>query len=106
MFSVYDRCKNIIFKNDDGTLSCDEYSEIQDFDEYIIINTAVTLGNIERGWCGDVTFRLAGYDVDGKFENGYDAFEDITLKNVLCSAKTFNHYADSAVMFNYKFLKY
>lgn len=49
MFNVYDHCSKIIL--DDGRISINfEYiSEIQDFDDYIIIKTPVTIVDIVAG---------------------------------------------------------
>jgi hypothetical protein len=106
MFSVYDRCKNIIFNDGKTVINFNSPYELQDFDDYIIIKTAVTIENVDRGWRGDVTFSFAGYDVNGSFENGHSAFENVTLKDMLCSARIFNQYDNEAVTWEYKLLKY
>lgn len=106
MFSVYDRCKNIIFNDGKAVINFAFYYELQDFDDYIIIKTCVTISNIDRGWRGDVTFSFAGRDIDDSFENDFTAFEDVTLKDMLCSARIFHQYENEAVNWEYKFLKY
>ena len=106
MFSIYDRCKNIIFNDGETAINFNFPYELQDFDDYIIIKTAVTIENIDRGWRGDVTFSFAGYDINNSFENGFTTFEDVTLKDMLCSARIFNQCNNEAVTWEYKFLKY
>ena len=106
MFNIYDRCETIVFNDGENTINFNFPYEIYDFDDYMIIKTSVTISNIDRGWRGNVTFSFVGYDIGGSFDNGHTAFENVTLKDMLCSARTFSQYNDEAVMWEYKLLKY
>lgn len=102
MFNVYDHCSKIIL--DDGRISINfEYiSKIQDFDDYIIIKTPVTIIDVDRGWRGDLTFWLGGWNMSDDGEVN----DCVTLKDVLCSARKFNLDEGVPVTWEYKFLKY
>lgn len=105
MLSIYD-IVNIVFDDGENTIDFIYCDEIHDYDDYIIVQTAVTIGSIDRGWKGNMTFYFKGFNVDGSFANDHDAFEDTTLKNVLCSARTFTKGNDLPITWEYKFLKY
>ena len=104
MANIYD-IVNIVFDDEENTINFKYCDEIHDFDDYIIVRTAVTIGSIDRGWKGNMSFYFKGFDVNGSF-NGHDVFENTTMKNVLCSARTFTKDVNSPIMWEYKFLKY
>lgn len=105
MFNVYDRY-SLTFNDDEKAIVLEFISEIQDFNDYIIIKTPVTIGDIRRGWTGDITFNLSGFDVEKSFSDEDRVKENFTLKDALCSARTFEAGSDFAPMWQYKFMKY
>ena len=104
MFQVYDKCTVIEFNNYVSGIDFDKYSSIDEYDDEIIITTSVTIGDIDRGWCGDITFFFAGYDLEGSFSE-YDAHCSKTIKDVLCRSKKFNQMDSHGVEWTYTFLK-
>lgn len=104
MFNVYDKCSSIFLNDGRVSIKFEYTSDIQDFDDYIVIKTPVTIADVDRGWRGDLTFWFSGYDVKDEDE---DEVTDYTiLKDVLCSARKFNLDDDAPVVWEYKFLKH
>ena len=57
MFNVYNKV-NVILDDGNHLVEFKYLHGIQDFDDYIILETDVVIGNIERGWVGNLTFRF------------------------------------------------
>ena len=68
MFNIYDRY-SLAFNDGEKIFNFDIIQEIQDFDDYIIIKTPVTIGDIKRGWVGDITFNLSGFNMEKGFSD-------------------------------------
>lgn len=105
MFNIYDRY-SLKFNDGEKIIVFEFVGELQDFDDYIIIETPVTIGDIKRGWVGDITFNLSGFDTEKGFSDEDRVKENFTLKDVLCSARTFEAGSDFSPMWKYKFMKY
>lgn len=105
MTEYYDRCKSITFDDGICKIEFQFVDEVDDYDDYIIVESHVLIDNIDRGWRGDIAFNMVGTDLASK---NYD--EKIhchtILKDVLCSARTFKSTYDMGVTWYYKFLKY
>ena len=104
MFNVYDKV-NVILNDGNNVIEFKYLHGIQDFDDYIILETDVVIGNIERGWVGNLTFQFKGSDLE-RPSTGGTVRETKTLTNVLCSARTCEYNCDYVVTWKYKFLKY
>ena len=102
MFNIYDKCSRILLNDGGVNIEFQYISEIQDFDDYIIIKTPVTIADVDRGWRGDLTFWFSGYEVSNQDE----VTDCTTPKDVLCSARKFNVYSAEPVAWEYVFLKY
>ena len=104
MFNVYNKV-NVILDNGNHLVEFKYLHGIQDFDDYIILGTDVVIGNIERGWVGNLTFQFKGSDLEHP-STGSTVRETKMLTNVLCSARTCEYDCDHVVTWKYKFLKY
>ena len=104
MFNVYDKV-NVILNDGNNVIEFKYLHGIQDFDDYIILETDVVIGNIERGWVGNLTFRFHGSDLEHPI-TGDTVRATKTLTDVLCSARTCEYDCDHVVTWKYKFLKY
>ena len=102
MFNVYDKCSSFFLNDGRVSIKFEYISDIQEFDDYIIIKTPVTIADVDRGWRGDLTFWFSGWDVREQDE----VTDRTTLKDVLCSARKFNLDDGGPVAWEYKFLKY
>lgn len=105
MFNVYDRY-SLVFDDGDKSIVFEFIGELHDFDDYITIESPVTIGDIKRGWVGDVTFNLSGFDAEGCFGEEDRVKESFTLKDMLCSARTLEVADRFSPMWQYKFMKY
>lgn len=105
MFNIYDKY-SLIFNDGEKIFNFDIIQEIQDFDDYIIIKTPVTIGDIKRGWVGDITFNLSGFNMEKGFSDEERVGENFTLKDTLCSARTLELGAEFSPTWQYKFNKY
>lgn len=105
MFNVYDKY-SLVFDNGDKSIVFEFMGELRDFDDYIIIETPVPIGDIKRGWLGDITFNLSGFDAERGFGEEDRVKESFTLKDMLCSARTLEVADRFSPMWRYKFNKY
>ena len=105
MFNIYNKV-NVILDDGNHLVEFKYLYGIQDFDDYIILETDVVSGNIERGWVGNLTFRFQGSDLEHPITGG-TVRETKTLTNVLCSARTCEYDDNHGIVaWKYKFLKY
>lgn len=102
MFNVYDKCSSFFLNDGRVSIKFEYISDIQEFDDYIIIKTPVTIADVDRGWRGDLTFWLRGWNTSDDGEVN----DCVTLKDVLCSARNLNLDEGAPVVWEYKFLKY
>lgn len=103
MFNCYDVCAVMVLDDGMDKIKFEYVYEVSDFDDYIEVETGVVIGDVGRGWIGDITFYMTGFDVNDLNERVEDS---MTLKNVLCSARTFESHQGHATLWKYKFLKY
>lgn len=101
MFNIYDK-NTVFFSNKDKTVAIPFRVDIEDYEDYIAIETQVSLGDITRGWVGDITIKLSGSDLtlDCNVE------EDVTYKDMLCIRRIFNQYSGDVTTWKYMFYKY
>ena len=105
MFKVLDDPIEIVFANDAESIKFQQYYEINEYDDSVVISTSVVIGDINRGWCGDISFHFKGYNLEGKFEQ-HDASDSKIIKDVLCRSRTFEKRNGYAIIWTYTFLKY
>ena len=102
MFNVYDK-NTVFFSNKDKTIVLPFRVDIEDYEDYITIETQISLDEITRGWLGDITIKLSGCEfltLDGNTE------EDVVYKDVLCIRRIFNQYSGDVTTWKYMFMKY
>lgn len=105
MFNIYDKCESIDFKcyRNENWIHFPYMAEISDNDDSLTISTAVVMDDIDRGWIGDITFNLSGFDLS---DNEHTAFRKVKFMDVLCIRRTFNKHHDETAIWEYTFLKY
>lgn len=110
MFNVYEKCESIDFKGsrNEDWIHFPYFADIEDDEDSLTISTQVVIDYIDRGWVGDITFNLKGFDLSKEWtlDNNYTAFNKVKLRDVLCIRKTFNTRQNEAHIWKYTFLKY
>ena len=102
MFNIYNT-NTIFFSDKDKTVALPFKVDIEDYEDYITIETQISLDGIARGWIGDITIRLYGCNyltLDDSAE------EDVVYKDMLCVRRIFNQYGGDVTTWKYMFMKY
>lgn len=102
MAKIYDKVPLILFNNGTKTIEYKCGADICEFDDSIELETSFQI-DIDRGWIGNITFNLAGYEIEGAQEEVSDV---IHLYNVLCIRRTIWKYNEDCIIWKYQFLKY
>lgn len=106
MFNIYDKTKNIIFMNNDRSISFPHPVNLADYEDYFIIETQISLGDITRGWVGDVKITLSGIDCCQLNNPQERVEEEIVYKDALCCRRIFDMDDDTVAIWKYTFNKY
>lgn len=106
MFNIYDKTKNIIFTNNNSSISFPYLVDLVDYEDYFIIETQISLGGIARGWVGDVKIILSGIDYYQINSPQERVEEEIIYKDVLCCRRIFDLNTDNVATWKYTFNKY
>lgn len=110
MFGFYDTCESVDFKGsrNEHWTHFPYLADIEDDEDSLTISTEVVIDYIDRGWIGDVTFNLKGYDlgVEWSSDQEYTAFQKVKLNDVLCIRRTFSKCKKETGVWKYTFLKY
>lgn len=106
MANLYDVC-NLVFENDTHRVEHNYRTNIQDFEDYIEIETELVFDIIDRGWIGNITFNFDGYDVkNAGYNDEHRLHMHVMLKDLLCARRTFYKDGPNIVRWKYVFLKY
>jgi len=107
MLNVYDRIKEIVFDNGINIICGQWPVEIKDYEDYFIIETQAEIGDISRGWLGNVKFILTGNSFDEtSCMSEKSVSKKVEYKDVLCVRCTFDLISDCVVSWQYTFNKY
>lgn len=102
MFSIYDRTV-AFFDNGIDEIEYPYIEDLDDYDDYLIITSTISIPGMKRGWTGDIIFRLSGLNAKDA-SSSEDKYE--VVKDVLCSNCKFEQKGGEPIRWQYKFLKY
>ena len=102
---VYERMDRVTLKNDNGELSLNHLLAFEDNIDEIVVRTQIVDDKLKRGWIGDLTYTTSpGIDIKDGDISGFgvkDTFYDV----LLASVKIWMCDEDSAITWEYRFLK-
>lgn len=101
MAKIYDKVPLILFNNGTRTIEYKCSADICEYDDSIELETSFKI-DIDRGWIGNITFNLAGFEIEGTQE----VSDVVHLYNLLCIRRTIWKYNDDCIIWKYQFLKY
>lgn len=106
MCNIYDKIEYIIFDDGKDRFVFQYSPDIQDCEDYLIIETQIEIGDIGRGWVGDIRIRLSGIDIV-ELNNPQQRVEtEVEYKDVLCCRRIFDIDYERVATWKYTFNKY
>lgn len=106
MFNAYDRVTKIVFDDGNNAFIYPWNLEIYDYEDYFILETQVEIGNIKRGWLGNIKIELCGYNYDDICNPVDNTKKEFEYNDVLCVRRIFDFDHGHAATFKYTFNKY
>lgn len=110
MFGFYDVCESIDFKGsrNEHWVNFPYLAGIEDDEDSLTISTEAIIDYIDRGWVGEITFNLKGYDLGVEWSpcQEYTSFQKVKFRDVLCVRRTFSKHRNATGVWKYTFLKY
>ena len=106
MFAAYTKTRAIIFDDGVHTVYYPWPFDLIDFEDYFVIETEVEIDKVSRGWLGDITFVLSGYNLDEPGTMHENVDKEVTCRDALCVRRVFDRSSDNVVLWKYTFNKY